>query len=392
MADSIGEADSLLQISKDALSERFAVAFDSLDGHVLDLISLLKDEPGFVGAVRIGSEGYLDERVRIVAALPCRSLSRDVVYDAYGLNMDSRIVYTNSKKVFTDSINVVRSRYFAGKEIWESLPKRKHVVCGWGALGDVTKTAALIVSANRRFGLDLAYIVKPNRKHVASMYPGLDVVEMDQDRLKCLRTYLDLSAEIESDRISYWPVLYDDSLLLPGYRLYDSVSDYDMERNISCTPASLEYSHACNEGSDGRYDGTVLLIPDANWAFNGNDGFRKAVKRLLSDLVEKLSESGIRCYVNGKEPLGKAEPLFLSPEEMSVHAKDFRHIVGPITGLVDLLILSECQGASVLYGSHSHYSWYDVRLMASEIQKVFRHDLSSEDYSVVLEEIAGRCL
>ncbi len=123
--------------------------------------------------------------------------------------------------------------------------------------------------------------------------------------------------------------------------MHGYVSDYDMQHCMACFPSDVGYPHAYGRESDGRYEGPVLLVPSAGWTFNGTDAYKNAIRGMLSDIRSKLTEIGIKVYANSKEPFGKAEPLFLSPEEMSVHASDFAHIVGLMTGLMDLLILSD---------------------------------------------------
>ena len=181
-------------------------------------------------------------------------------------------------------------------------------------------------------------------------------------------------------------------MFIPDYRLYSYTSDYDMQHSIACVPSNLRYSHAYGRESDGRYEGSVLLIPKAGWTFTGNDAYKESIRKMLSEISSRLVSQGIKVYANSAEPFGDAEPLYLSPEELSVHARDFAHIIGPMTGLVDLLILSDCRSLSLIYGNTSQFNWYNVDDLAAPEQEIFKHDLSVEGFDEILEKVLDRCV
>jgi len=390
--DSVPDERKLLQVNTRLLSKGFVIVHDGMDDHVKNILRFLSDNKDYKGSMSIENMGDIEDSVTPVIVGVAEPFDKDHVYDTYALNYGKKFLYPNSDKGLIGDVESIIGKYRKGRDYVSALPLKKHVICGWGALGDLTKMAALVDSYNDRLEEKMTYLVRSNRGHVREMYPGLDVLTQDAESFECVRTYLELSQTFDSDRIWYVPKFREDSLFIPDYRLHGHVSDYDMQHCMACFPSDVGYSHAYGRESDRRYEGSVLLVPNAGWTFSGNDAYRDAVRGMLSDISSKLAELGIKVYANSKEPFGKAEPLFLSPEEMSVHASDFAHIVGPMTGLMDLLILSDCRSASIIYGTASFFNWYDSGHLATPEQEIFKHDLSAESYEEVFEKVLDRCI
>ena len=306
--------------------------------------------------------------------------------DPRPFNKQSIIIRCSNNKYDCIKFSDLCIKYMIGKGCYDRLNEfEPYGISQWEAVGDSTKIASILAS-NRCTN---TFIIPINRSYLRRMYPSIKYEVISEKEYSSLKTFLDLSFKIRTNKIQYWTL--GGPFIIPNMYGYKSMCDHDMLCNLLCVPSTSKYTHSDIQSVANEYSDAVLLVPDASWTFNQDaHDYIAFMERLLNDLCDLLMSQGIHVFSNSKGnklTIKNAECVTLDLTTLCSIASTLKAVVGPMTGLIDFLSLSNCKNVQVVYKNDNDRRWYNINRMLEDNHCYHYYKANFDEYEDILHMI-----
>ena len=364
------------------LSQPLTIVYELIDNRLLLLLKLLSEHTSILQIIR-DTEPSPTSHTNILLCTKkwtaWQFQNSNVFIDYYYLHTDLKFIPINSPLDSPTIINYMELQieYNRGQSLYKDICSvtPKFILHGWTAVGDDCKFASLIHAFKKFHSSDnLTYITYTKRSFFKTLF-GLDsIICLEKQDHQALRTFLELNLNLASSTHYY----STDTRLIFPIHLYPPQCDIEFFSSSMCIPRHSLPLHAKSNSNIPPMK-CIFVIPNANWMFcpvmDKTGEFRKKTIQFLATLSERYIQNGFTVLINddGSVPSNiPGERINFTLCELSSLAPLISLAIGPMTGLLELMIFSNCPRIVALSDSANNFVNFDLNRLkdANHMQQI----------------------
>ena len=265
----------------------------------------------------------------------------------------------------------ISRRFLLGKQIFmqEMCSDPNIKVVPWQSVGDITKSVAALKGLKDE-GYKITLFVVQNRTFVKELFDDyIDrIVLITNYQYRCLDVYFTLNPKMVDPSVRFFiygiNTLFVSSIYRPIVNQLDFFKVAVGSKSLSVARPEIQcktYSEQFDE-----IDDAVLIIPHSNYSYARTEGieFKMKMHRLFDEIVNWCHHNNIKVYANqGGDWKNNVKRINTGILDFCTMARRCRCVIGPMTGLFDILSLLGVSNNYVFFRNCNNLKVYDVGQM-----------------------------